>query len=86
MKEINTAEELAAFIAQQQAPPPKRGETLTAYQRAKLDIELERIALQRERERNKAQQADRRPDVLAIIAAAVSTLPPLCVLLILLLL
>ncbi len=86
MKTINTAEEFTAFIAQQQAPPPKRGETLTAYQRAKLDIERERIALQRERERNKAQHADRRLELLAIVASLVACLPSLLMLCVLLLL
>lgn len=85
MRTITTAAELQAYIEQQEAPPPKRGEKLTAYQRERLALDRERLEIQRSK--NQAPHGEsHNPELFAIVASLVACLPPLLMLFVLLLL
>ena len=85
MKTITTAAELQAYIEQQEAPPPKRGEVLTAYQRERLALDRERLEFQRAKSQANANESHS-PELFAIVASLVACMPPLFMLCVLLLL
>ena len=85
MKTITTAAELQAYIESQEAPPPKRGEALTAYQRERLALDRERLELQRSKSQAPHSESHS-PELLAIVASLITCLPPLFMLFVLVLL